>query len=141
VADTCGNSSPYSPRCKGRSCKHLQIVPGTVGEWFISRVENYGNSAQASHGGGDSTDASNPNDDGSGTDNTHSGTRNYGENEFAEIYLPANGRITSVYKDLGTGDTLSSQQAPAGASTAVGDVGTTTQFTNGESGRELWSII
>ena len=101
-------------------------------------MENYGNSAQASHGGGDSTDASNPNDDGSGTDNTHSGTRNYGENEFAEIYLPASGRITTVYTDLGSGDTVTSQQAPAGAATAIGAVSTTTQF-NGGQGLITWS--
>ena len=45
----CGNYSPFSPKCLGKSCTHISILPGTNGEWYISRrtlrVGGYGNAA------------------------------------------------------------------------------------------------
>ena len=39
----CANDNPYSPRCRGSACTHINILPGGEGEFYISRVDNYGN--------------------------------------------------------------------------------------------------
>ena len=31
----CGNDSPYSPKCLGKSCPYVNILPGSSGEFYI----------------------------------------------------------------------------------------------------------
>lgn len=64
----------------------------------MSRVENYGNAAHPS--------TADLNDDGVnalGGNDAASGTRDYGNNEYAQIYLPAEGSVTPVMLGVGTG--------------------------------------
>ena len=45
----CGNQSPYSPKCIGKTCPYIQILPGGGGEWFVSRTRMSGNAENAGY--------------------------------------------------------------------------------------------
>ena len=71
----CGNESPFSPKCRGRSCPYIQIIEGESGEFYVTRSENYGN------------------------ENNENGNRNYSDNENAMVMFPASGWLTVVLMD------------------------------------------
>jgi hypothetical protein len=97
--EPCGNDNPYSPKCRGKSCAFVNILPGSNGEFYISRYDNNGNADNAD---GQSVD------DGahSGAKASNTARRNYGDNEFAQIYLPRDGWLTSMMIRIDSGDLL-----------------------------------
>jgi hypothetical protein len=109
--EECGNDNPYSPKCRGKSCTHINILPGSQGEFYISRYDNYGN-AENPHGSS-VDDGVNSAGTGDKTSNlsqeytSNTGQRNYGDNEWAQIYLPRDGWLTPILMDVNDdGDTL-----------------------------------
>ena len=45
--EPCGNDNPYSPKCLGKSCPYVNVLPGSQGEFYISRFDSQGNAATA----------------------------------------------------------------------------------------------
>ena len=98
----CGNNSPYSPKCLGKSCPQINILPGAQGEFYISRFDNNGNAENAQVTPADAGNLPQ-------AYTTNTAQRNYGENEFAEVYIPAQGWLTPIMMDVvvdDDGDTL-----------------------------------
>jgi len=108
--EKCGNDNPYSPKCMGKTCPLINILPGSQGEFYISRYDNNGNQENPQtrlHG--IQEEPSNNNE----PQMYHSNTaqRNYSHNEFARIYLPKSGWLTPIMMDVnsegeGGGDSL-----------------------------------
>jgi hypothetical protein len=100
----CGNDNPYSPKCRGKSCAHVSILPGSQGEFYISRFDNNGNAENA-----DGQDVDEGQNNGSETNangnlpqgySTNTARRNYGDNEAADIYMPRDGWLTPILMDV-----------------------------------------
>jgi hypothetical protein len=123
--EPCGNDNPYSPKCRGKSCTHINILPGSQGEFYISRFDNNGNAENPGEQGDDALGAYSSVDDGDNRVTGHGGTtgdktgnlpqgytsntarRNYGDNEWAQIYFPRDGWLTPILMDVpDDGDTL-----------------------------------
>ena len=104
--EPCGNDNPYSPKCRGKSCTHINILPGSQGEFYISRFDNNGNAENPDGSGVDDG----VNSGGGATDNnpqqytSNTARRNYGDNEWAQIYLPRDGWLTPIMMDVASGD-------------------------------------
>lgn len=86
-SDTCGNSSPFSPTCSGKSCPFINILPGSGGEFYISRVDGNLDAIDTSTGTNDNTDAA-------------GNARPYGNNEKATVSLPYAGWLTVASMDV-----------------------------------------
>lgn len=82
----CGNANAYSPKCRGRSCPFLTILPGANNDFFLTRIRRRGDVALGTSGN----------------------NQNYTANEEAEIYFPGPGRLTVLAMDVeqGGGDYL-----------------------------------
>jgi hypothetical protein len=107
--EPCGNDNPYSPKCIGKSCTHVNILGGSAGEFYISRFDNIGNRENPA------TVHSSKKDNGLGTkphdDTSNTAQRNYSDNEYAVIYLPSSGWLTPIMMDLpDPSDTLKAYQ-------------------------------
>ena len=106
--EPCGNDNPYSPKCRGKTCPHINILPGSQGEFYISRFDNNGNAENPD--GASVDDGANTAGSGDKTSNlpqeytSNTARRNYGDNEFAQIYLPKSGWLTPILMDVATGD-------------------------------------
>jgi hypothetical protein len=120
ASEPCGNDNPYSPKCLGKSCAFINILPGSQGEWYISRYDNNGNQENPQtrlHGANEAPKLNNlPQMYSSNT-----AQRNYSHNEYAQVYLPKSGWLTPIMMDVntmsggagqGSGDTLVLQDAP-----------------------------
>jgi hypothetical protein len=109
--EPCGNDNPYSPKCRGKSCTHINILPGSQGEFYISRYDNNGNVENPRGNSVDDGVHTNPAKNTPSNANlptgnnlpqeytTNTAQRNYGDNEFAQIYLPRDGWLTPILMD------------------------------------------
>lgn len=79
----CGNDNPYSPKCRGKSCPFISILPGPTGDFYITRARTSGNGVSGE-------------------------PQNYTENEIADIYLPEIGELEVVMMSVpaDSGDSL-----------------------------------
>lgn len=71
----------------------MNILPGSNGEFYISRYDNNGNAENPVDAAGNQPQEY--------TSNT--AQRNYGNNEYAKIYLPSPGWLTPILMQLGSG--------------------------------------
>ena len=82
--EPCGNDNPYSPKCLGKSCANINILPGSQGEFYITRYDNNGNSENAQtrlHGVIENPNYNNLPQ----TYTSNTGQRNYSHNEYAQV--------------------------------------------------------
>jgi hypothetical protein len=116
--EACGNDNPYSPKCLGKSCAFVNILPGSAGEFYITRYDNLGNA--------ENPQTAAANDPQSGklsnlpkqyTSNT--GQRNYSHNEYAEIYIPKSGWLTPIMMDVNTAKTTAGHDAVGAGDTLI----------------------
>jgi hypothetical protein len=102
--EPCGNDNPYSPKCRGKSCPFISILPGSQGEFYISRFDNNGNAENAD--GQDVDEGANSGSETNANGNLPQGytsntaRRNYADNEAADIYLPRDGWLTPILMDV-----------------------------------------
>jgi len=94
----------------------INILPGSQGEYYISRFDNGGNAENPQTG-----DAGNLPQ----TYTTNTAQRNYSHNEYAEIFLPHSGWLTNILMDVNLegpkgGDTLDLTTSGGGSTDLVG---------------------
>lgn len=106
----CGNSSPYSPKCVGKSCHRISIraAESDDGEFYITRFDTISDA--------DTTQAVVVGFDAGVSEITATGAldnRLYGDNEYARIYLPRRGWLQPVLlAGIDASDSLTLQKAP-----------------------------
>jgi hypothetical protein len=117
ASEPCGNDNPYSPKCRGKSCTHINILPGSGGEFYISRYDNYGNqeNPQTKHSS-DKDAQSGKNSNLPQQYQSNTGQRNYSDNEWAQIYLPRAGWLTPIMMDAPDADDKLELKKSPGAS-------------------------
>ena len=72
----CANNNPYSPKCRGNSCKFIRILAGNSNDFWLTRVRRA-----------------------TGLGLSHR-NQNYTNNEQAEVYFPYGGKLTVLAMDI-----------------------------------------